>query len=78
MALVSENRPEFRSWIAAAIDCSNLRLFLPERVRRFAIVREPYTVESGLLTPTPKLLRHLILERHTEVIESLSEGREAR
>ncbi|MGE3297928.1 MAG: long-chain fatty acid--CoA ligase [Porticoccaceae bacterium] len=41
------------------------------QVRRVIPVQEPWTVEEGLLTPTLKKKRDLILERHAERIDAL-------
>jgi long-chain acyl-CoA synthetase len=42
-----------------------------ERVRRFALIPEPFTVENGLLTPTLKPKRNEIIKRYAAVIEQL-------
>ena len=44
------------------------------RVRRIALTLEPWGVENGMLTPTLKLRRGRIMERHREDIEALYEG----
>ena len=44
------------------------------RVRRVATVREPWSVENGLLTPTLKPKRLRILERYKVLIDKLYEG----
>ncbi|MEO7742207.1 MAG: long-chain fatty acid--CoA ligase [Usitatibacter sp.] len=45
------------------------------QIRRVAIVDEKWTVENGLLTPTLKLRRAQVLERHRDRIEALYKGR---
>jgi long-chain acyl-CoA synthetase len=42
-----------------------------ERVRRIALLSEPFTIENGLLTPTLKPRRRAIEERYRDRIESL-------
>jgi long-chain acyl-CoA synthetase len=41
------------------------------RVRRAILTLDPWTVENGLLTPTLKLKRNLVLERFAAEIEAL-------
>lgn len=42
-----------------------------ERVDRFALISDDFTIENGMLTPSLKLKRHKVLERWREKIESL-------
>jgi long-chain acyl-CoA synthetase len=44
------------------------------RIPRLAVVRGSWTIEEGLLTPTLKLIRARILDRHREEVERLYEG----
>ena len=46
-----------------------------EAVNRFAIVREPFSFENGLLTQTLKFRRHAITERYAAEIEGMFEER---
>jgi long-chain acyl-CoA synthetase len=46
--------------LGAAIDAVNAHLSVIERIRRFAIVREPFSIDNGQLTPTLKIRRHVI------------------
>lgn len=45
------------------------------RLRRIALMDEPWTVENGLLTPTLKLRRNEVLARFSERVEALYDGR---
>jgi long-chain acyl-CoA synthetase len=42
-----------------------------ERVRRFSILREPFTVENGLMTPTLKVRRKAVESRYAAEIEAM-------
>jgi long-chain acyl-CoA synthetase len=53
--------------IALAVDRVNLRLSITERIRRHAIVA-PFTVENGLLTPTQKIRRMLVIRANRDVL----------
>jgi len=44
------------------------------QVRRVALGTEPWTIENGLVTPTLKLKRGKVLERHRREIEALYAG----
>ncbi len=44
------------------------------RIRRAALLGEPWTMENGLLTPTLKLKRSQVLERYKAEYEKLYEG----
>ena len=50
---------------ALAVNRVNLRLSVTERIRRHIIVA-PFTVENGLLTPTHKIRRMLVIRANTE------------
>ena len=51
---------EFQDAIGEAVARANKRLSAIERVRRFHVMPEPFSIENGLMTPTMKLRRHLI------------------
>lgn len=44
------------------------------QVRRVALGLEPWTVENGLLTPTLKVRRNLVMTRYSDLVEKLYEG----
>jgi long-chain acyl-CoA synthetase len=42
-----------------------------EKIKKFALISEPFTVENGFLTPTMKLRRPIILENYASKVDSL-------
>jgi long-chain acyl-CoA synthetase len=56
--------------VALAVNRVNLRLSITERIRRHAIVA-PFTVENGLLTPTHKIRRMLVIRANRDALAKL-------
>jgi long-chain acyl-CoA synthetase len=44
------------------------------KIRRVAVINEPWTVENGLITPTLKIRRTRILEHYGDRVNTLYEG----
>ena len=42
-----------------------------EKVKRFKLIEEEFTIENGMLTPTLKLKRKKILEKYKQDLEKL-------
>lgn len=57
------------NFFEAEIDVLQKQLAKYERIRKFALLDKPFTIESGELTPTLKLKRKVIEERYKELIE---------
>jgi long-chain acyl-CoA synthetase len=62
---------EFRRAIGQAVERANARLSPVERVRRFELLAEPFTIDDGTMTPTLKLKRPIIYDRHRQRLEAL-------
>ncbi|UPG71147.1 AMP-binding protein [Roseomonas gilardii subsp. gilardii] len=56
--------------VGPAVDRVNRRLSGIERIRRWRVV-EPFTVENGLMTPTMKVRRRIVLQQHAPLVEAL-------
>ncbi len=61
----------FRQAISEAIDRVNASLSVIERVRRFIVAAEPFTIENALLTPSLKSRRHKITDIHRDALDAL-------
>jgi long-chain acyl-CoA synthetase len=66
--------PAFRDAIAAAVERVNRVLSPIERVRRFALTGEGFTIDNGMMTPTLKPRRAAIVARYGTVFEGLYGG----
>ncbi|GAA2365746.1 AMP-dependent synthetase/ligase [Dactylosporangium salmoneum] len=60
--------------VQAAVDAANAKLARPEQVKTFQVLPSSWTPESGELTPTLKLRRRIIAERHRASIDALYGG----
>jgi long-chain acyl-CoA synthetase len=70
--------PGFRRRLDQAVNRANRELSAIERVRRYHVVPEPFSVDNGLMTPTLKLKRQEIYRRYADVLEGLYGGVGAR
>lgn len=60
-----------RKELQAALDRVNKKLSVIERVRRFIIVDEPFSIENAMLTPSMKVRRHIVKENYGDRLEAL-------
>ena len=66
----------FTKAIATVVARVNQTLSPNERVRRFVIATEPFTIANGQMTPTLKIKRHVIREVYGTALEALYQGKE--
>jgi len=64
-------RAEVRAALQAAVDEANAELARFEQVKKWAAVAVPFSIESGELTPTLKLKRRVVSQRHAAAIAAL-------
>jgi long-chain acyl-CoA synthetase len=62
---------EFLRALNAAVDRVNAELSVVEKVRRFILADEPFTVENEQLTPSIKIRRHVLREAYGERLDAL-------
>ena len=63
--------PAVTARIQAGVDRMNQGLARPETIKRFAVLPTEFTVESGELTPSQKVRRRAVAERHAAAIDAL-------
>jgi long-chain acyl-CoA synthetase len=62
---------EVRALIQREVDQVNAGLPHWEQVKKFALVKRPWSIETGELTPTLKIKRRVVHERHAAEIQTL-------
>ena len=60
--------------VQKAVDAANAKLARVEQVKKFELLPNDWTVESGELTPSLKLKRHVVTEKYSDVIDALYPG----
>jgi long-chain acyl-CoA synthetase len=68
--------PGFAKAIGAAVSRVNLTLMPSERVRRFVVAAEAFSIANGQMTPTLKIKRHVIRERYGAALDALYHSKE--
>jgi long-subunit acyl-CoA synthetase (AMP-forming) len=63
--------PVFKAYLEKQVEAVNQRLARYETIKKIAILPRELSVEAGELTPTLKLKRRAIHERHKDAIEAL-------
>ncbi len=62
---------DFHKALGVVIERNNARLSNIEKIRRFIIADEPFTIDGGLMTPTLKIRRNRITELYGEKLQAL-------
>jgi len=63
--------PAFHAAIRAGVDRVNADLSVIEKVRRFALADEPFTIENEMLTPKQSIRRHIIRKHYQDRLDAL-------
>ncbi len=71
VALIVSETNENKKEIENYLENLNKSLSLVEKVKKFKLIREEFTIENGMLTPTLKLKRKKILEKYKQDLEKL-------
>jgi len=71
VALIVSESEENKKEIGLYLENLNKNLSLIEKVKKFKLIKEEFTIENGMLTPTLKLKRKKILEKYREDLEKL-------
>ena len=63
--------PAVRDFYAAEIDASSTNMREYQKIRAFALLPEPFSMDNGLLTPTLKTKRRKVVERYDALLRTL-------
>jgi long-chain acyl-CoA synthetase len=63
--------PAFHRALGVAVDRVNAGLSVIEKIRRFIIADEAFTIENEMLTPSLKIRRHVIRKVYGERLDAL-------
>jgi long-chain acyl-CoA synthetase len=66
--------PAYMAALRAAVDRVNADLSVIERVRRFILADEPFTIDNEEMTPSMKIRRHVIRNRYADRMDALYKG----
>ena len=53
------------------IEIINKNLSKIEKIKKFFVIKDQFTIENGLMTPTLKLKRYKIIEKYKSEIQKL-------
>ena len=65
---------DYLAALRAAVDRVNDDLSVIERVRRFILADEPFTIDNSEMTPSIKIRRHVIRARYQDRLDALYKG----
>ena len=71
VALIVSESEENKKEIEFYLENLNKSLSLVEKVKKFKLIKEEFTIENGMLTPTLKLKRKKVLEKYKKDLEKL-------
>jgi len=72
--LLDDERQALRDEVQSAIDAANAHVSRAESIREFRILSQDFTIASGELTPTLKLRRQIVLDRHADAVSEIYDG----
>ncbi len=71
VALIVSEKENSKEKIKLIIENINKSLTLIEKIKKFVIINEEFTIENGMLTPTLKLKRKEIIKNYKQQLENL-------
>lgn len=70
--------PDLHKYLEGEVEVRcNAKVARYQQIKYFQVLPEPFTVETGELTPTMKIKRNVVVEKYEAQIEALYEGKSA-
>ncbi len=69
--IVVEKKDNNNTTIGSIIENLNKNLSIIEKIKKFKLIDEEFTIDNGLMTPTLKLKRKKIIEKYKQDLENL-------
>ena len=69
--IVVDQKDKDNATIRSIIENLNKDLTIIEKIKKFILISEEFTIENGLMTPTLKLKRKKIIEKYQQELEKL-------
>ena len=69
--IVVDQKDNNYTTIGSIIESFNKSLSIIEKIKKFKIIQEEFTIDNGLMTPTLKLKRKKIIEKYKQDLEKL-------
>ncbi|MDA8896056.1 long-chain fatty acid--CoA ligase, partial [Bacteroidia bacterium] len=66
---------EMHKWLAEGLKEHGKKLAKFERMKNFVIRSRPFSIETGEMTPKMSVKRKVVLEKYTDVIDSMYASR---
>ena len=70
LLVLSKESSKQKEKITEIVNKINNNLTLIEKIKKFYIVQDSFTIENGLLTPTMKVKRNKVIEKYKKILES--------
>ena len=71
IVLSSEHKNTSKEKIQQEIEKINLNLTKIEKIKKFIIIKDQFTIENNMMTPTLKLKRYKVIKKYEIEIEKL-------
>ena len=71
LLIVVDKKDKNDSTIRSIIENNNKKLSIIEKIKKFKLIEEEFTIENGLMTPTLKVKKKKIIEKYKQDLENL-------